>query len=140
MAVQQNLFNFEDYQIAGVKRVKKRVRYKTPTYKKSYTFWHINPITEEMQYNGDEKHIFRIRILQRIYSLIYGYCGINPFIRREKIYKENLTVWIEDMQAEITNTEMLSIKDRIKIHIKLLRLLKQGYEVDDALKQIKERE
>ena len=57
--VQTSLFEISPY-ITG----KKRVRYKVPTYTKSYTFWHINPDTNEIQYDGDERHIFRIKTLK----------------------------------------------------------------------------
>lgn len=131
---QQTFFNKDAYQLKGIKKVKKRVRYKTPTYTKSYTFCHINPLTEELQYDGDERHIFRIRALHGIYSLIFGYCGVNPFERFEKVELNGLTIWVEDLQAEITGSEMWSIKDRVKAHIKLLRLLRQGNDVKKAIK------
>lgn len=139
MGTQILLLNLGEFQIAGVTKQKKRIRYKTPTYTKSYSFCHINPFTDELQYNGDERHIFRIKNLQHIYSKLYGFTGINPLERAEKIEMHGLTVWLEDMQAELEGTEMLSIKDRLKIHIKLLRLLKQGYNVKDAVEKMKGR-
>lgn len=137
MGTQIPLLNLGDFQIAGVKREKKRIRFKVPTYTKSYTFCHINPLTEELQYDGDERHIFRIRNLQHIYSKLYGFTGVNPLERAAKIEMYGLTVHLEDMQAEIKGTEMLSIKERLQIHIRLLKLLKQGYEVKDAMKLCK---
>lgn len=137
MGAQIPLLNLGDYHIPGLKKIKKRVRYKTPTYTKSYTFCHVNPLTDELQYDGDERHIFRIRNLQNIYSKIYGFCGINPLERVEKIELNGLTVWVEDMQAEISGTEMLPIKERLKLHINLLRLLRQGYDVKDAVRKVK---
>ena len=88
--VQSSLFDISLY-LHGKKPKKKRVRYKTPTYTKSYTFWHINPYTEEIEYDGDEKHIFRIRNLHNIYSLLYGYCDINIF---EQFEKKDLAVYL----------------------------------------------
>lgn len=117
-------------------KIKKRIRFKEPDWTKSYTFCHVNPITEELQYDGDERHIFRIRALHRIYSLIFGYCEINLFERVEKIYQNGFTVWIEDKQAEITGSEMWSIKERLKIHIKLLRYLRQGNTIKQAQSHI----
>jgi len=117
-------------------KLKKRIRSKEPEWSKSYTFCHINPITDELQYDGDEPHIFRIRALHQIYSIIYGYCNPNLFDRAEKLQLNGLTVWLEDLQAEIPGTEMLSIKKRIKIHIKLLRFLRQGYSVKQALSRL----
>lgn len=130
---QHTFLNKDEYELKGIKKTKKRVRYKTPTYTKSYTFCHVNPFTEELQYDGDERHIFRIKALHRIYSLIYGYCGINPFERNKKIELNGLTVWFEDMQAEITGSEMWSIKKRVKAHIKLLKLLRLGYTLQNAV-------
>lgn len=137
MGTQIPLLNLGEFQIAGIKKEKKRIRYKTPTYTKSYTFCHVNPLTDELQYDGDERHIFRIRNLQNIYSKLYGFTGVNPFERAEKITMHGLMVWLEDMQAELEGTEMLSIKDRLKIHIKLLRLLKQGLDVKEAVEIVK---
>lgn len=124
MGTQIPLLNLCDFQLKEIKEDKKRIRYKTPTYTKSYKFCHINPLTNELQYDGDERHIFRVKNLQLIYSLIYDYTGVNPFERADKIEMDGLTVYLEDMQAEIKGTEMLSIKERLKVHIKLLRLLK----------------
>ena len=137
MGTQIPLLNLGEFQIAGIKKEKKRIRYKTPTYTKSYTFCHVNPLTDELQYDGDEQHIFRIKNLQNIYSLIYGFTGVNPFERVEKITMHGLTIWLEDKQAELEGSEMLSIKDRLKIHIKLLRLLKQGLDVKNAVEIVK---
>lgn len=130
--VQTSLFEVTPY-ITG----KKRVRYKVPTYTKSYTFWHINPDTNEIQFDGDEKHIFRTQTLQRLYSLIYGYTGINIFEQFEKKEISGLTVWGEDKQAEITGTEMLGIKDRVILHLQLLRLLRKGFSIDEAICRVK---
>lgn len=137
MGTQIPLLNLCDFQIAGVKREKKRIRFKTPTYTKSYTFCHINPLTDELQYDGDERHIFRIRNLQNIYSKLYGFTGVNPLERADKIEMHGLTVWLEDMQAEIEGTEMLSIKERLQVHVKLLKLLKHGYDVKEAVSKVK---
>lgn len=137
MGTQIPLLNLGEFQLAGVKREKKRIRFKTPTYTKSYTFCHINPLTDELQYDGDERHIFRVRNLQHIYSKLYGFTGVNPLERADKIEMDGLTVHLEDMQAEIKGTEMLPIKERLHIHIRLLRLLKQGYEVKEAVEKVK---
>lgn len=129
--VQTSLFEVSPY-ITG----KKRVRYKIPTYTKSYTFWHINPETKEIQYDGDERHIFRVKALHKLYSLIYGYCNINIFEKFEKKDLNGLTIWGEEKQAEITGSEMLPIKDRVTLHIKLLRLLRKGFSIEESLRRI----
>lgn len=132
--VQTSLFEVSPY-ITG----KKRVRYKVPTYTKSYTFWHINPETNEIQFNGDEPHIFRIKTLHKLYSILYGYSGVNIFEQFEKKSLNGLTIWGEEKQAEVTGSEMLSIKDRVTLHIKLLRLLRKGFSIEEALNDIQKR-
>lgn len=131
--VQTGLFEISPY-ITG----KKRVRYKIPTYTKSYTFWHINPETNEIQFDGDERHIFRIKTLHKLYSLIYGYSGINIFEQFERKDINGLTVWGEEKQAEITGTSNLSIKERVLTHLRLLRLLRSGFSVKESLERIEQ--
>lgn len=136
MAAQQSLFNIIDFVPSG-KIKTKRVHFKTPTYTKKYSFISINPITEEIQYLGDEKHIFRIKTLQKLYSIIYGYCNINLFEDFEKKEADGLVIWGEDKQAEIMNTWNLSLGKRVKIHIKLLRYLRSGFSVSESIERIK---
>ena len=138
MSAQQNLFNPDLYVISTAKKQpKKRIRYKTPTYKKKYRLSWQDEETKEWFYDSDEKHIFRIRDLQKIHSLIYGYCGINLFEQAESVEKFGLVCWVEDKQAEIKDTWRLSIKDRVKIHLKLLRLLRQGKDIEEAVRLCK---
>lgn len=118
---------------------KKRIRYKVPTYTKSYTFWHINPDTNEIQYDGDERHIFRIKTLHKLYSMLYGYSGVNVFEQFERKDLNGLTIWGEERQAEIKNTSYLPLKDRVTLHIKLLRLLRKGFSIEEALNDIQKR-
>lgn len=132
--VQTSLFEITPY-ITG----KKRVRYKVPTYTKSYTFWHINPDTNEIQYDGDERHIFRIKTLHKLYSILYGYSGVNVFEQFERKNLNGLTIWGEERQAEIKNTSYLPLKDRVTLHIKLLRLLRKGFSIEEALNDIQKR-
>lgn len=136
--IQSSLFDINLYLTEKPK--KKRVRYKTPTYTKSYTFWHINPYTNEKEYNGDEKHIFRIRDLHSIYSFIYGYCDINLFEQFEKKEIDGLIIWGEDKQAEIANSSHLPIRDRTLLHLRLLRFLRKGFSIEESLRRIKNAE
>lgn len=129
--IQTSLFEMTPY-ITG----KKRVRYKVPTYTKSYTFWHINPDTNEIQYDGDERHIFRIKTLHKLYSMLYGYSGVNVFEQFERKDLNGLTIWGEERQAEIQNTSYLPLKDRVTLHIKLLRLLRKGFSIEESLRKI----
>jgi hypothetical protein len=132
--IQTSLFEMTPY-ITG----KKRVRYKVPTYTKSYTFWHINPDTNEIQYDGDERHIFRLKTLHKLYSMLYGYSGVNVFEQFERKDLNGLTIWGEERQAEIQNTSYLPLKDRVTLHIKLLRLLRKGFSIEEALNDIQKR-
>ena len=133
--LQSSLFDLSLYLVKKPK--KKRVRYKKPSYVKSYTFTHINPITGELEYNGDEKHIFRIRNLHNLYSLIYGYCDINIFEQFERRELNGLTIWGEDKQAEITDTINLPLQKRILMHIQLLRYLRKGFSIEESLERVR---
>lgn len=132
--LQQNLFSIDLYVIPDVpKTPRKRIRYKTPTYTKKYRLSWQDEEAGEWFYDSDEKHIFRIKDLQKIHLLIYGYCGIDLFEQAEKIEKDGITCWIEDKQAEIQGTWNLPLKDRVLIHLNLLRLLRQGIELKKAV-------
>lgn len=136
--IQQSFFNVDLYVIPGAKKEpKKRIRYKTPTYTKKYRLSWQDEDTGEWFYDSDEKHIFRIRDLQKIHSLIYDYCGVSLFETAEKIEKDGVTCWVEDKQAEILGTWNLPLKDRVLIHLKLLRLLRQGYKLKRAVRLCK---
>lgn len=135
-AQQQNFFDTALYAIKGVKPVKKRIRYKTPTYIKKYQLKRFNEETQEFFYDSDEKHIYRYAVLQRIHSIIYDYCGINPFEHFEIKEIDGLICHKKDMQAEIKNTWRLPLGERLKLHIKLLRYLKRGYTISESLKKI----
>ena len=156
MSTQGLLFAVDDYVNKTVKGkiAKKRVRYKKPTYTKKYKLIRFNEFTAEWVQDSDEKHIYRIRTLQKIYSLLFTYCGFSPFanesvikrlkcapvedwtlwetatmVRIEELDKKGYTVHFDEEfgnQLEIKGTEMKSIKERLKAHISLLRRLKRG--------------
>lgn len=112
----------------------KRVRYKVPTYKKADK---INKNIKEYQCN--QKHIFRYKSLQRTYSLIAYevFQGqLKLFFGEWRLIKDGLVIYFEEQgnQAEIQGTELLPIGERLKIHIKLLRQLRQGVKVKKAVK------
>lgn len=158
---QQFLFNVLDYCRNGKKPPKKRVRYKTPTYLKSYQFRTFNDDTGFYQYYGDEKHIFRIKVLHKIYSAIYNLLVCNEVIGLfDKFDEKNidgLYIWqdiytkgvyqyrgqnyqgeeFEYKGACILGTEKLSIKNRVKLHIRLLRYLRKGFSVKEAVLNLK---
>lgn len=77
----------------------------------------------------DEKHIFRYGALQNIRSQIYQ----EIMFKRIEGYrlKEGFIVMDYDgEQAEINNTWQLPLKDRIRLHLKLLRRLRENYTVE----------
>lgn len=71
----------------------------------------------------DEKHIFRSGTLQRLHEQIYAELGLNPFA--ESSYEVNgLIVYPEEKQAELKDSWNMSLSDRVKAHIKVLRKLR----------------
>lgn len=87
--------------------------------------------------DSDEKHIFRYRTLHKIYEKIYNEVKLQ-FLKNGKIYSvDGFTNSVEEHQAWIDKTDNLSIKDRIVIHIRLLRLLRKGLSIKEALYEIK---
>lgn len=101
---------------------------------------------------GDERHIFRIRTLHKIYAKLYEYAHLNPLLAKEEVinrlkYQDDLTlaesaiicrlkylnnkgytIHFDELgnTLEIKGTELLPIAERVKAHIDLLRRLKRG--------------
>jgi hypothetical protein len=87
--------------------------------------------------DSDQTHIYRYQTLHRIMQEIYN-CVKWEYIKTGSIFSvKGLTILQEDEQAEIQGTELETIKNRIKIHIRLLRLLRKGLSVKDCMKKIK---
>lgn len=143
---QLNLFssNEETKEFALIKN-KKRIRYKIPTYTKKYEVYvDDNGIKQDLQ------HIYRYRSLYLIYGKIAEYSGVSPFewdrtktdehktiglIRIFKnIYELNNKQCLE-FSAEIIGTGKLPFKEKLLIHIRLLKLLKQGVDLQEACKK-----
>lgn len=88
------------------------------------------------QKDSDIKHIYRYRTLHKIYFEIYN-CVKYEFFRKGKIEQiDGLMYSVEEEQAELLNTWRLPLKTRIKLHIKLLRLLRNQIPVQEAVKQV----
>lgn len=86
--------------------------------------------------DSDEVNIFRYNTLENVYNLVYNELGVNPFI--EESYKQDgLAIYPDEQQAEIIGTWQLPIKQRVIIHIRLLRLLRKGLSIKEALCQMK---
>lgn len=136
--LQQSFFNVDLYVISGAK--KKRVRYKTPTYKKA------DKINQNiLSYQCNQKHIFRYKVLHKIYEKIAQIVlkgQLKLTLGDFRLFTDDLIIYFENeygiykmpYQAEIEGTQKLPVGKRLKIHIKLLRLLRQGYKVKKAVK------
>ena len=122
---------------------KKRVRYKIPTYKKA------DKINQNiLEYSANQKHIFRYKALQQIYEEI-AYFVYNGQMRLPvgdlKLFKDGIIIYFDieygiynfNYQAEIDGTQNLPVGERLRIHIRLLRLLRQGYNVKKAVRLCK---
>lgn len=149
--VQTSLFEVSPY-ITG----KKRVRYKVPTYTKSYEDYSGESlkIVDNLEYESNYQK------LDDIYSKIYNYCGIeilNTNTKKDKVRTEGqLKIWTIEYDktpyeyegtmyegqeftvrgAEIIGTENWDIDKRIEIHERLLRLLRKGFSVEESLESI----
>jgi len=148
MNEQLNLFAIaDDIETKKFSRIrsKKRIRYKTPTYTKKYeVFVDNNGIKQDLQ------HIYRYRALYLIYGKVAEYSTINPFLWDRTKTDEHKTIGLLrifkniyeldkkqclEFTAEIIGTGRLPFKERLLIHIRLLRLLKQGVELQKACKK-----
>lgn len=105
--------------------------------------------------DSDENHIFRYPTLAKIYKLIYNQIGANPFntfyeqdgliVSRDVYTKEDYTYQgktykgqkFVNVSASIKGTDNLPIKIRVIIHIRLLRSLRKGLSIKEALCKIK---
>jgi len=116
---------------------------------------------------GDEKHIYRYGTMQSIYKQIgkillrgkffdfkkdqeFNFDGIRVtytyYDNKPYEYKTARDGWQEFksketsfMNGELMDTWQMSLKDRLKIHIALLRALKQAKTPKEAVEEVKER-
>ena len=74
------------------------------------------------QRDTDERHIFRIKALHKIHNYIYITLGFDDFSDIEKPFIINgVKIFPDEQQAEILNTWRFTIKERLILHIALLR-------------------
>ncbi len=69
---------------------------------------------------GEDKDITRLKILDKLYKKIY--ILLQPKFNEEKIGK--YIIYHDELQAEIEDTQNLSIRNKIKLHIKAIRELR----------------
>lgn len=84
---------------------------------------------------SDEQHIYRIRTLHNIYERIYDY--VIMYYMFNGLEVKGLNINPDEKEAELKNTWKLSLNTRIRIHIRLLRLLKAGYQAQEAIEALK---
>lgn len=112
-------------------------------------------------YYGDEKSIFRVRLLhykkkgkdlengqlslwdidfkekQGIHEILYNKCDISPKNKHDIIEIHNIVFHPDEKQAEIKNSWQLPIRKRLKLHIRLLWLLKD-YNIAESMDWLNE--
>ena len=77
--------------------------------------------------DSDEKHIFRYSQMQKIYEAIYQTLierGLISVLSVGTFEYDIFIVNTEEMQAEVKGTALKSLDERLKIHIKALRELR----------------
>lgn len=104
--------------------------------------------------DSDEQYVKWVKPLTKIYELIYNYIGANPFVEsyeqdgliisrdvytkedyeyQGKIYKGQEFV---NISASIKGTDNLPIKQRVKMHIKVLKVLQDKDNIYSSLVSI----
>lgn len=165
----------------GFKEVKKRIRYKIPTYRKIYSlyvynrpkygkiykklqklalkyneaiFYRVNPYNVlrlcyvykkgRLQHLGDERHIYRYKALENVLTELAQEIQkqYDLLLRNDVLlylYKRTGIVFYTDKdepQAEYMPAHRKGIYTRLRTNIILLRLVRLGVEVEDAIKLI----
>lgn len=93
-------------------------------------------VNGEKMSKSDEKHIFRISVLHKIYNAIYSHFLFKFTLLEDVTNIDGLLFYQEELQAEIDGMQMKSIETRIYAHLELLRLLKKGFEIKEAIKEV----
>lgn len=109
--------------------------------RKKYKRRRIPKFTKFYKFNKqDEFAIHRVELLQKIHTEIANQV-FNNFPKENigdwTIKVQGLTLFIDPefgFQAEITGTSKLPLLKRLKIHIRLLKLIKKGSEILGAVK------
>lgn len=99
--------------------------------KKPPKFRKATLIAKQLNELNTEPHIYRYKTLYNIYNALY--------ITTYKKPLSNLDYYIEDdgfLIAEIKGTGRLFLKERLKLHIDLLRKIKNGENLDYAKNKI----
>ena len=88
--------------------------------------------------DSDEKHIYRYKTLHDIMNEIYKIVHWEFICSGSVFSVDELHINYEDETVEIKGTEWgMPIKDRVIIHIRLLRLLRSGLSIKEGLCRLK---
>lgn len=121
-----NIHLYSTNEVVSIRPACKRVRYAIPHYKKN-----IKINKEILEYKANQKHIFRYKVLHRILELLYQELNMHTLFDAPKYKGIRIYSDIDlPTQAEIQGTERLNIQDRIKLHIRLIRLIRQGVNIE----------
>lgn len=101
--------------------------------------YYVLDIYGEKMPKSDEKHIFLIKALHNIYFELYRKYSLGMVMYEDITALDGLLFYQEELQAEIDGFQMKSIRIRLKAHIELLRRLRKGYTVKEAVKKVKKR-
>lgn len=88
---------------------------------------------------GDEKHIFRISTLNRLYNKLYFMYLCSFEVLNEVDNIGGLLFYHEDKTAEIDGFQLFPIKERIQAMIMLIRELKTDYNTKRCVDKVKKR-
>ena len=124
--MQLQLFNYDNI------KIKSRIHNKIPAYLK------INKVRKNIKEWNTIKHVYRYQTLYKICNILYLLTYNNQLSCLEyynDVETENNKVY-SVMYAEIEETSALSIKERVLKHIKLLRDIKNGVELEHDIKKI----
>lgn len=121
-----NIHLYSTNEVVSIRPACKRVRYAIPHYKKN-----IKINKEILEYKANQKHIFRFKVLHKILELLYQELNMHTLFDVPKYKGIRIYSDIDlPMQAEIQGTERFNIQDRIKLHIRLIRLIRQGVNIE----------
>lgn len=92
----------------------------------------------KLQRLGDERHIFRYCVLQNILKEIADYLLITYELPSEDVLtylfrRTHIILFTDENQAELLETIRTPINIRLKVHITLLKCLRAGMEIEDAV-------
>lgn len=89
---------------------------------------------------GDSPHIYRMKTLHSdkgIFHKIYNSLRICP--SEDKVEIDGLILYADGSQAEIKDTWQLPIRTRVSLHIQLLKNLRKGLSIKEAVEMAKSR-